>query len=122
MLYIINLTDIKLEHAVTLDTTFVNQLHCRLNTSSRYAIFKSLPFCGCSAIRKWVWEGEIFWQETKLTQDSSLVPSYVFVVQSVASDVDYGSEGYATVLACWWDARYPSGVSVWEHEPQDRSY
>ena len=78
------------KHLVRRHPMSVLHLHSRVPTSNRYTILKA---CLRSAtIRKSKREWQILRQQAQLTEESSLIPGDVFVIEAVSSDIDYRSE------------------------------
>jgi len=50
---------------------------------------------------------EILRHQSQLVKHSSLVPPDMFVIETVATDIDDSSHGDAKLLACWWYTRSP---------------
>lgn len=79
-----------------------------LNTCSRNPILESLSWSRKSAVGEWIRVREVFRHEPQLDEDGCLIPGDVFVVQTIAADVDHRCKGDADRFAGWGD----SGESV----------
>lgn len=77
------------KQCVTFHAPLILHLHCRLDTGNRQLALQKLSLHTLNCM----WKRKILGHHAKLLQHCSLIPTYVFMVQSIAADVDYGMEG-----------------------------